>query len=329
MEIRKAETRDVLQIFEFNTLIFPNKKISSKRYLDFWFSKSEDDINNQIILVDDDGNVKGQVLSSSMTYYYKGNRVNTAWIFDLIVDESLRKSAWGIDLLLKCMEVHPKSCSTGSGPTALPIHLKLGNSFFGEIRKYVGVVNPFYFLTSWKRNAISISKYPNKIHYRNYVFNKIETSGLLPDYDVPFNDDLFEISREKEYLNWRYFNNLHQYAFYLSSDGKAYFVLRSILLKGFRVMELVDYRCQIKEVLVETIYQAAVGITKALHLPVLVCGSSLSIVDSVFERHHFKSIGRPRPVIGFVKCKDRKEDIDNRNFCFVTFADSDGETNWI
>ena len=94
-------------------------------------------------------------------------------------------------------------------------------------------------------------------------------------------------------------------------------------------MELVDYRCNISDSNIEIIYEAVKKVTKKLRLPVIVWGSTLAGVDKALERHHFKSIGRPRPVLGFLKCKDRLKDIENRNFALVTLADSDGETNWI
>ena len=66
-----------------------------------------------------------------------------------------------------------------------------------------------------------------------------------------------------------------------------------------------------------------------LHLGMLIVGSSLKVVDYVLERHGFKSVGRPRPVMGLVKVKEYKEIINSREFLFTTFADSDGETNWV
>ena len=52
------------------------------------------------------------------------------------------------------------------------------------------------------------------------------------------------------------------------------------------------------------------------------------MIDSVLESHHYKSIGRPRPIIGTKKYKTDKEAIKNRAFAFVTLAESDGEITW-
>ena len=328
MEISRVKYIDLEALAEFNTRIYPEKTIDSKKYLEFWLLKDDAEISDYLVLKDDDGTIRGQILTSPMAYYYNQNCIGTVWLFDLIVDEKLRKTAWGVDLLLSCMETYPTSCSTGSGPTALPLHLKLGNKMLGEIRKYVGIVNPLYLFSSYARKAVLVERYPSEIDVNHVHFCKI-SKEQLPSFDGPFNEDLFEITRDKNYLKWRFFNDLHQYAFYLAEDNCSFFVVRSILLKGFRVLELVDYRCTVDDANFESIIKAANKVAKAIHLPVIVCGSTLDVFDKVLERHHYRAMGRPRPVIGFVKCKDRKEDVTQRRFCFVTLADSDGETNWV
>lgn len=328
MEITRARKEDLRLICEFNTRMYPKKVIDSKEYLDFWLSKDDANINDNLILKETDEQIYGQILTSPMSYYYGQQHKNTVWLFDLIVDEKLRKSAWGVDLLLACMEAHPASCSTGSGPVALPLHLKLGNKMLGEIRKYVGIVNPLFLINSFHRKAVSIKKFPKEVISGVCKYQRI-TENELPKYEGPFNENLFEIARDQDFLKWRFFNDLHQYGFYLAEDWQSYFVVRSIMLNGFRVLELVDFRCKVDKKGFDVIVKAVHKVAKATHLPAVVCGSTLAAFDTVLERHHYKSIGRPRPVIGFVKCKDRKEDIAKRNFCFVTLADSDGETNWV
>ena len=328
MKIEKASQEDFAYLCEYNTRIYSEKTIDSKRYLEFWLSKQDAKLDDCLILKDENGRIHGQILASSMSYFLKGKCHDTVWLFDLIVDEELRKSAWGVDMLLQCMEAHPASCSTGSGPTALPLHLKLGNKMLGEIRKYVGVVNPLYLIMAYHRGEVAIEKFPQEIAVGMLQYRKI-SKDELPSLETPFNDNLLEIGRDKCFLEWRFFSGFHHYAFYFAEDKNSYFVVRSILLKGFRVLELVDYRCTSDEKSFESILKAVHQVAKKTCLPAVVCGSTMAAFDFVLERHYYRSMGRPRPVIGFVKCKDRKEDIAQRNFCFVTLADSDGETNWI
>lgn len=328
MRIAFVDKENFADLCDFNSRSFPEKKIESNRYLEFWLSKYDVQCSDNLILLSDNETVVGQLLTSPMTYYYCGKVVSSSWGFDLIIDEKYRKDAWGIDMMMKNVSLHPQLLATGSGPKAKAINLKLGMKNLGNIRKYVGIVNPLFLFTSLKRKAIESAKFPDCINNKQNVFYKVNIERL-PEFCYPFNNDLLEIAREPAFMRWRFFNDLHQYAFYVRNDGGSYFVVRSILIKGFRVMALVDFRCKNAENEFEDIYQAAAKVTRQMHLPVMVCGSSLKNLDMVLERHHFKSIGRPRPVLGFLKCNERKQDIEDRNFCFVTLADSDGETNWI
>lgn len=328
MVIRNLEKRDIPLLYEFNDKIYPEKVIPGKDYLDFWFSQFPEDYKKTLVVVDDDGNICGQNIYSSMSYFYQGEKVDTVWGFDLIVNKELRHSGWGADLLWQCKTSQPKAVSTGSGPTALPINLKLGNKFLGEIRKYVGVVNPVHIFSSIFRGYVGIDDFPEVVSGKGVQFVKVSTEGL-PDLKDPFNTDLFEPCRGKDYLKWRFFNKLHQYAVYQSSESNDYFVLRTIVIKHVTLLLLVDYRCDMKTgENFSRILNAVLKVAKSLHLGIVSTGSSLAVVDDVLESKHFRSIGRPRPFIGFLKCKDRKEDIEARKFGLITLADSDGETNF-
>lgn len=328
MEIRQANHDDILNLYVFNQRVFPEKQVDIKNYVDFWLSKDTNALSNILLLLDDNGNIAGQVFDSTMKYFYKGNLISSVWGFDLIVEEKYRRDSWGIDLILSNFDLHPNLMATGSGPLALGINMKFGMKWLGEIRKYVGVSNPLFLFSSYKKKPIPINKYPLDIIVDEIIYRRIDTDKL-PSFSTPFNDDLLEIGRDFDFLKWRFFNKLHHYAFYIREDKQTYFVLRSISVKGFRVMELVDFRCNNTEGDFESIYKAAAKITHMAHLPAIVCGSSLATFDKVLEKHKFKSIGRPRPILGFVNCDDRKIDIETRLFCFVTLADSDGETNWM
>ena len=329
MEAKTLTKADLQQLQEYNKKIYPDKVIPAKNYLNFWLNRNERALEQCLILREVDGFIHGQVLASEMSYFYKQERIDTVWLFDLIVDEELRQDSWGVDLLLACMDKHPRSCSTGSGPAALPIHLKMGNKILGEIRKYVGLANPLCMLTSPFRGNIKAEQFPSSVAVNGKTFRKLSREEM-PNLTKPYNDNLFEIARDKEFLQWRYFNDLHSYAFYKDELSDDYFVVRTTIQKHITVMLLVDFRCDMNDSKAfEIIYQATKKVMSKLHIGMLIVGSSLKVVDDVLEQHGFKSVGRPRPVIGFVKVKDRKADIEARNFFLTTFADSDGETNWI
>lgn len=325
--IRKTDIADREKLVSFNERIYPSKK-RIKECQDFWASQTPDAVNNNIVLVDEEGNIHGQMFTTGMNYYYNGNNVQSVWLYDLIVEEQLRKSAWGVDMIVYAMSLYPNSCSTGSGPQALPLHLKLGNKMLGEIRKYVKIVNPFYFFSALNKGELKKKDFPSVVLVNGHSFFKVKFDQF-PELKGSYNENLFEIGRSKEFVQWRFYNNFHDYAVYKDECSKNYFVVRTIVKKGVTSLVLVDYRfCIDKIEEFSGILSATGAIAKQLHIPVIICGSSHSACDSVLEAKRFKSVGRPRPIIGFVKCKDRKVDIESRKFCFVTLADSDGETNW-
>lgn len=329
METSTLTKKDLPHLQEYNSRIYPEKKIPAKDYLNFWLSRNDDAFNHFIVIKDDNGEIHGQVFSTEMAYYLRGKLTQSVWGFDLIVDENLRKDNWGLDLLLKYMELFPNSCATGIGPVALPIHKKMGSKMLGEIRKYVGIVNPLYLFSSPFRGNIKMEKFPLTVTVHGKTFRKLSRNEM-PDVIKPYNDELFEIARDKEFLQWRYFNDLHSYAFYKDEHTNNFFVLRTTVQKHITVMILVDFRCNMSSANdFEEIYLATKKVMSKLHIGMLIAGSSLKVVDDVLEHHGFKSIGRPRPVMGLVKVKEFKEKINRREFLFTTFADSDGETNWV
>jgi len=326
LQIRMADERDFAKIVSFNKKMYPKRdKIEEK--LEFWTSQKYS-YKGKIILVDEDQNVYGQVMTTEMDYYYEGSSVNTIWLFDWIVDVSLRASAWGAGLILYCKSKYPKSFSTGANTNALSLHLKLGNQIIGHLKKYIKINNPFFLITSLFRGEIPAEKFPSSIKLQKKEFKRIE-KRYLPDLVNPYNDSLLEIGRTKQFLSWRFYNNLHSYAFYKDMTSDDYFVVRTIVKKHITLLVLVDYRfnwCKTEKI--ENIVRACNILANYLHLFGVICGSSLSTIDSVLESKGYRLIGSLRPIMGFIKCKDRKEDIENRNFCLVTLADSDGETNW-
>lgn len=329
MEIRTATKADINSICEFNSRIYPDKIINSEGYIHFWLSRSPEAINYFLLLTDELGKIVGQSIMSPMDYYFHNIKNHAVWGFDLIVDKQYRKDAWGVDLMISNKEYFPNLFGTGPNPLALKIELKLGMKKLGEIKKYVGVINPLWMFNALQGKKITSNSFPSEIEVKNNCFVLINKSEL-PYLSYPFNDNLLEIARDNDFMQWRFFNKLHDYAIYKEKNSNIYFVLRTTIIKHITIMILVDYRCnaQVSEQF-ESILCAAERITSKLHLPILITGSTLRTFDRILDSHHFYSFGRPRPVVGYIKCKDRTEDIENRNFIFITLADSDGETNWI
>lgn len=327
MEIRKLTTNDLGKLCAFNQKVFPERKIPYKEYIDFWLSKSEDEIGLNLILVDESNDIHGQILSSSMSYFYKGEKHDSLWGFDLIVEESFRKDNWGLDIQVYRNDLFPSSYGTGVAPDALKIQALLGNSLLGHLKKYLAIVNPLWSISSIGRGVVPVHKFPKEVNVDGYVFKMINKEDL-PYFRHSFNSELWEPSRDKSYLEWRFFSPLHEYAFYYNEKSSSYFVMRTAVFKHITMNMLVDYRCGLeKSFSMECIVKAAKIITSKIRLAIVVTGSSLAAIDAVLEKQGFRPSGEPRPMNGLIDVKDKKEEIKARRFAFVTFADSDGETD--
>ncbi len=328
MEISTLKDFDIRQLIEFNERIYPEKaNLDISKYIGFWLSRSSD-ANDFIMIMKDGDKIVGQGFQSKMSYYYNDTLYDSLWGFDLMVDPCYRKQNWGVDLMLQLKKSFPNSFATGSNPTALKLNLKLGAGYIGDVHKYVGITNPFWVISSVFRGEIAGNKFPQKVTVKSTTFY-LMAKDELPDLNKPFNKDLLEIARDKEYLMWRFFNKLHDYAVYVDKNTNNYFVLRTIVKKHITAMVLVDFRCDLSSSTeMELIFKAAKKITNKLKLSILICGSSLSMIDMVFEKRHFTAVGRHRPIICSVKFNDHRDKIDSRNFTLLTLADSDGETIW-
>lgn len=322
---RHLTKEDIPQLASYSQRVYPYRGSQARPIIDFWVARHEDAVKD-ILAVEKDGKFYGQEFYSRMGFYYKGIYEDSHWCFDLIVDPELRKDCVGLDFMQYALGEYPNYYCTGSGPDAVKLHLALGKQMLGEIRKYVGIVNPLWVATSLFRGRVSKSKFPQIIGKK---WELVDSAEDIPEYKKPFNNDLFEVSRDNEFLKWRFFSDLHPYAFYKNTETNDYFVVTTIVQKHITALVLVDFRCSLADSSAfEKVIKATKKVANKIHVPIAICGSSHSTLDKVLESHHFKSIGRPRPIIGTKKYKKEKESITNRTFAFVTLADSDGETSW-
>ena len=327
MIVRPAMQSDLSALEQFNAFMYPERK-NVKSLLSFWITKNKDAISDVIVMSDEEDSINGQVIASKMSYYFQDKIVDSAWLFDLIVLPELKKTAQGAMLMMYCKKHYPTSCSTGANPNAREMHLKLGNKELGEIRKYVRIGSPLRCLASLFRKEINVNCFPKSIKTKYGLFDRITDTDSIPTLISPYNRRLFEPCRDVEYLKWRFFNKLHEYGVYYDPITNDYFVVRTIVKFKVLCLVLVDYRCSLEDTSrINSILDAMDIFAQKKKIGILISGSSLHQFDEVLERRHFRSIGRPRPILGFVDVKDVQESIHKRDFCFITLADSDGETN--
>lgn len=328
MKVSYLDHSKLNKFYYFNSEIFSNRKNYIEN-INFWFSKNKNEYNLTIIVNGENDEIWGQILSSSMYFFYDNNLQEGNWIFDYIIKEDKRKDGYGIDVLQFAMQhKNVPIFAVGSGPLALKIELKMGFKMLGELKKYVGIVNPVYLVSSIFRGIIPINKFPAKVNTKGKKFVLIKKSEL-PELSDSFNNNYLEFGRDIAFLRWRYFSKLSDYAFYKNEETEDYFVLRTIVKKQITCLVLVDYRCDFSNSQnFELLFKAVKKVATKLHLTFVITGSSLKEIDSILERSFFKSIGRPRPIIANKLFKNESERIKNREFILTTLADSDGETGW-
>lgn len=323
MEVRKITQEDIPELIRFGEEVFPERKKNYGDIIHFVMDNRIQGYTGGVILVDDDKMIKGQSLFTAADLWFEGEKVSTAWGYELIVDEKLRDNAWGIEILLASRKLFPGTCATGSNPMALKLNEKLGCKLIGEIRKYVIPSSifrlPINLLPSKRR-------FPNKVNH--FVLIKSVDDIKNREY---YNKSLIEGGRDNRFLKWRYFTpGFKNYHLYQDSKGN-WFVVRKIKYKNIGMLLVSDFRCELEGVeSFNILFKAVKNLANKMRIPLILFGSSHKFVDEVLEKNHGKSIGRPRPIIVSKQLKKwiNEERRTKREFCLITFGDSDGEWNW-
>lgn len=146
--------KEIPKLIEYNKQTYPERGGYTKSIIDFWVARHSEAVSD-ILTVEKDGKFYGQEFYSKMAFYYKGVYEESHWCFDLIVDQKLRKDCIGLDFMQYALEEYPNYYCTGSGPDAVKLHLALGKQLLGDIRKYVGLVNPLW-LSGAKLQKVNI-----------------------------------------------------------------------------------------------------------------------------------------------------------------------------
>lgn len=327
MEIKDLSPELYASFVAFNKAIYPERE-NVDELLEFRVLNSPyKDMELNVVLLDDINAVVGQAQYYSTYYYHEGKTEQSLWGYDLIVKPELRKMNYGLDLLEYVSENRTQvAFASGVGDMALKIEKAiLGVKVMGFLKKSIKIVNILNFPFSINRR-VSLKNYPQKIN----GFVKVTDPTRLGNLAKPYNDELLEFCRDREFITWRFFEAPYEYAFYKSVDNDNYFVVRTIVKNHITVLVLIDYRCDLKQSQeITEIINAAVKLTNRLFLPILITASSTIYVDTVLQENSFKVIGRDRVMTIYQKgVKAYQQEIVDRKFVFTTLADSDGEILW-
>ncbi|MDB2435950.1 hypothetical protein N9W65_03120 [Schleiferiaceae bacterium] len=324
------------EFIAFNDIAFPerdNKQLIYFRYYNVRINHSERIREENIFILDPNGEILAQSLYHPASYYFKGETENIQWGFDLYVRQDKRKDSLGLRLMEHIAATKSTNIfASGVGEKALKVEKYFGYHVVGNLYKYYKIINPLYFLSGLmlKEDLVS-DKFPSLVCGKLGKYKKIDISKIsnLPQ---PYNTDLLEFGRDKHFLQWRFASGLFNYVTYSLDNERSelvenYFVVRTIKYKGVTCLVLVDYRCNIRNKnAIRNIISVVNIIAQKLLIPIVVTGSSLKKIDEVLCELGYRTTGIPRPIV----CNDEalrsyKDPIQSRRFVLSTLADSDGE----
>lgn len=326
--IRRACESDRRDFYRFIKESYSNKNGGKvEEYVDFWFSQRENEIERTLIMVDENNRIIGQNFFSSMSYYFNGETIDTAWGFDMIITPECRKENLGVPFMLKTRDAERKMLSVGANDSAMSMLMNMRFKKIGELRRYFGISNVLLLPLSVIRGVASVKYFPISVIVDGYHFKKTDKDGI-PTLNKEFSD-MMEPARTREWLHWRFFNPYKEYGFYRLEGADVFFVVRSFVKKHITFFELVDLRCNPNDAqLLSAIAKAYKKIARKALCPILFAGSSFNGLDKALEKVGLKNFGRNRPIMWLKNGKESNELIDGRRFAYVTFADSDGEFDY-
>lgn len=323
IKIDEYGKREICKIEKFNNIIYPNRSKNWIKYRFYDNPYSQSSYNHSLIAEDENGNIIGELLQMPTKFFYQKEEYYGFWGMDLFVVDKERTGTAGVDLSLALSK---NTFSYSHTDLALKIRLKLKDKLVGHINRYVyyNYSNILSILFGYfkPKNKIK-SDFPSNVNYKKYFFKQIEKKDLPNDIHTWLNGGL-EFTREKKFIEWRFFNN-NQYAFYELKDCKeyTYFVLRTLVWKGINAMILVDYRCNFNDTkIINAILKSTKIISKKLNRKIILTGCSLAEFEQILKLNKYKLVAK-EPILAK----------SNMNFAknipiLVTYADSDSDFNY-
>lgn len=332
LKIEKVFFENKENFISFNSSIY-STRLSAIEQAQYKFNLSP-----QLSFVATDNNkVVGQIILYPASFFYLNNKENCVFAYDYIVHPEYLNTGIGVKLLSKTIKEYIHF-GIGLSDISRKLHLVLKEKPVGNIHKYLFTKNLLtYFYAGFKTYLkFSVRKMPSKIFWQPSVefnsFTGVKTNSL-PSYIRPWNDDLIEFGRDKEFLELRFERFISKYAYYQIFDYQqklhGYFILRVELWRGMRVIIVSDYRVKKDN---NKAFDLIIFVTKKLmkqnRLDAVLFGSSLKIIDDRLIANNFKKVGLPSEIFTNLPLESGWESkAVERNLIFATPADSDFEFN--
>jgi hypothetical protein len=337
MKIVKLKEVEYNKFIEFNKKAYPSRVDNQKRFefqiLQNPLLKDKSD-PNVLVVIDEQNDVLGQYMGDIEEYCYKGQVKKCYFGCDYIIDQKCRGKGTGKELAFKTYSTFVPYYAIDPPTVSMHIHTAGGNRKIGDFIKFLWFRNPIKAFTSKfglikdspDNSLISEKKFPDKLDISGYGFK------LVKQFDAytykPWNPDVLEIARSKDYLNWRFCNE--KYMVYSTDMDKEniYFVIRNTSLKGLKLLLLVDFRIPTgEEEKFKLILKAVKKLAGKYGYDGILTMSSHNVFDKMLKNSLFIKVGKPVVILTNDEMQFPEEKITNREFIFSTIADSDTDYN--
>ena len=336
MKIRKFEERDFQSLIEYNTSVFNNRDQieESIRYRFFYNPRSVETSNEILIALDDNNIIIGQILMMPVEFNYKGNVFPAYFGMDYFVNKEYRNSLAGMILANKAKDVkyHFGIAFTVNSSKIFRL-FKEKNAGNLEVYFRPNVLLPYYnFISRSKKNKSCVRNFPFQVKTRGGVFQRIYEPDDILSFSGSWNNDLIEFSRNRSFLEWRFFFYPDKYIVYkyISTSNEnlgspIYFVVRPVLWKRMNCILLVDYRFDLKmKHVFRKILDSTTKLSTTHKFEATITGCSLPGYKNLLRSKLYFKIGEKREILTNFQLDDK--DFDNKiDEIFVTFADSDSD----
>ena len=333
MIIRKIEDKDLNDLIQFNSKIYPRRinieeSIKYRFYHNPFITKLS---NENIIAKDSNDNIVGQVLMLPSELIYNKVKYPVYWAIDFFVDETSRGYS-GFIIAKKAVSVN-YHFGVGVSDIALKLHLALGERIAGYLVKYVKFSSLFSILKFIKKNKSGLIKsyvFPESIEIKGGKFIRVYDSKDIITEAGYWNEDLIELTRDQIFMDWRFFYYPNKYFIYKYIDDiesnntiPIYFVVRSVKWRGVDCLLVVDYRLSLSNGdSLKKILKATTRLSQKLKIAASIFCSSLPNCDPLIRKQRFFKVGKKSVIV--TKFLNDKENMNvEKNMIFVTPADSD------
>lgn len=268
--------RDKLVEFLINN--YPNR---NKNYLKWSVMSIEDDVESQkkTFLIISNDKVLGCLLSLPLKLRIDGDDKVYTFGFNIILSSDIRGIGFGKKLYEKKRNDYQDYFCIGLTHKAIIMHKKLNDIFINPIRVYISI--NVWCIKSMCNKIINKRKrnnqdyiFPNIITIDRVNFEKINSSDeLIIPQDGYWLNDKIEFTRDKDFIQKRFFDIYKEYHVYKDLNNTCYFVIRNTYVRGVEMFSLVDYRVRNFQQ-EKIIYRAAMFVAKMNRVGLLITFSS-------------------------------------------------------